>query len=94
MVHIGYNRNRPLQDKLSKWASSKTNMVKLQEDLLKKEHKLQLMKSHHQHIIEVEKRESYIKIELMEQKHAKEIKLLDLEIETFKFNLRQSSFNK
>lgn len=94
MVYIGRNRNGPLQDKLTKWASSKIHMVELQEDLLRKELdlKLQLIKSHHQHIIETEKKESDIIIELLKQKHAKDMEFLDLKIENFKSHLKLKSF--
>ncbi|KAL4104205.1 hypothetical protein QTP88_019514 [Uroleucon formosanum] len=86
----GRARNRPLQDKLAKWVSFKTNLVGLQEELIRKEHnlKIELMNSRHKNSFEMEKRESDLRIDLMIQKHAKEMELLDLKLKTFQNQLK------
>ncbi|KAL4083866.1 hypothetical protein QTP88_029182 [Uroleucon formosanum] len=51
----GHTPNRPLQDKLAKWVSSKTNLVGLQEELMRKEYnfKIELMNSRHKNSFEM-----------------------------------------
>ncbi|KAL4136183.1 hypothetical protein QTP88_007747 [Uroleucon formosanum] len=86
----GRARNLALQDKLAKWVSSKTNLVGLQEERMRKEHnlKIQLMNSRHKNSFEMKKRESDLRIDLMIQKHAKEMELLDLKLKAFQNKLK------
>lgn len=59
---------------------------------MRKEHnlKIELMNSRHKNSFEMEKRESDVRIDLMIQKHAKEMELLDLKLKAFQ---NQFKFN-